>query len=85
MEINIQVETYQPLITMELPGPKARALIETDSQVTSPSLPRANLTEYAMNWNMEMGVLIQGGELPTLVHQHFQELISLGYLALSTV
>src|SRR3972149_3833441 len=41
MEINMQVETHRPLITMELPGPKARALIETDSRVTSQSLPRA--------------------------------------------
>ncbi|MDD2696105.1 MAG: acetyl ornithine aminotransferase family protein [Anaerolineales bacterium] len=37
----MQPGTHQPLITMELPGPKARAIIETDSQVTSPSLPRA--------------------------------------------
>jgi phosphatidylserine/phosphatidylglycerophosphate/cardiolipin synthase-like enzyme len=35
----------------------------------------ANLTEYAMNLNMEMGVLIQGGELPEQVGQHFEELI----------
>ena len=41
MEINMRVETHQPLITMEIPGPKARAIIETDSRVTSPSLPRA--------------------------------------------
>lgn len=36
----------------------------------------ANLTEYAMNLNMEMGVLIQGGKLPGQVGRHFEELIN---------
>jgi len=36
----------------------------------------ANLTEYAMNLNMEMGVLIQGGDLPGQVGRHFEELIN---------
>jgi 4-aminobutyrate aminotransferase len=31
----------EPLLVTEIPGPKARALIEADAQVTSPSLPRA--------------------------------------------
>ncbi len=31
---------HRPQISTELPGPKARALIETDARVTSPSLPR---------------------------------------------
>ena len=35
----------------------------------------ANLTEYAMNLNMELGVLIQGGELPGKVELHFEQLI----------
>jgi phosphatidylserine/phosphatidylglycerophosphate/cardiolipin synthase-like enzyme len=35
----------------------------------------ANLTEYAMNLNMEMGVLITGGNLPANVQNHFDELI----------
>ena len=34
------VETRQPRITKEVPGPKARSLIEADRRVTSPSLPR---------------------------------------------
>lgn len=33
--------TYPKRIITELPGPKARALIEADERVTSPSLPRA--------------------------------------------
>jgi 4-aminobutyrate aminotransferase len=31
----------EPRVSTEIPGPKARALIERDAQVTSPSLPRA--------------------------------------------
>jgi hypothetical protein len=30
-----------PHLVTELPGPKARALVERDARVTSPSLPRA--------------------------------------------
>lgn len=37
----------------------------------------ANLTEYAMTLNMEMGVLIRGGELPTKTQQHFEQLIQI--------
>lgn len=36
----------------------------------------ANLTEYAMNLNMEMGLLVSGGDLPGLVEEHFENLIS---------
>jgi phosphatidylserine/phosphatidylglycerophosphate/cardiolipin synthase-like enzyme len=36
----------------------------------------ANLTEYALNLNMEMGVLIRHGELPLLVEKHFESLIA---------
>lgn len=34
-------EMTEPLLVTEIPGPKARALIEADAAVTSPSLPRA--------------------------------------------
>ena len=44
-------------------------------------LSSANLTDYAMNINMEMGVLIHGGELPSRIEQHFAELIGDGTLA----
>jgi len=44
-------------------------------------LSSANLTDYAMNVNMEMGVLIHGGELPGRIEQHFAELVSNGTLA----
>ena len=44
-------------------------------------LSSANLTDYAMNINMEMGVLIHGGELPLRIEQHFAEFIGDGTLA----
>lgn len=35
----------------------------------------ANLTEYALTLNMELGVLIKGGPLPGDVAAHFNRLI----------
>ncbi len=35
----------------------------------------ANLTAYAMEQNMEAGVLITGGQIPRLLHDHFHALI----------
>ena len=40
----------------------------------------ANLTEYAMSLNMELGVLVQGGPLPGDVAAHFARLIETGVL-----
>lgn len=40
----------------------------------------ANLTEYAMSLNMEMGILIRGGELPAQVEAHFGQLAQQGVL-----
>lgn len=42
----------------------------------------ANLTEFALNLNMEMGVLVRGGELPRQVASHLTELIDAGVLRL---
>lgn len=39
-------------------------------------LSSANLTDYAMNLNMEMGVLLQSEDLPRRVEQLFEELIA---------
>jgi len=41
----------------------------------------ANLTDYAMNLNMEMGILVFGGELPGQAQGHFDELILEGTLS----
>ncbi|NUM46444.1 MAG: phospholipase [Anaerolineales bacterium] len=43
----------------------------------------ANLTEYAMNLNMELGVLIRGGALPGQVEGHFEELRREGIVVVS--
>jgi phosphatidylserine/phosphatidylglycerophosphate/cardiolipin synthase-like enzyme len=40
----------------------------------------ANLTDYAMNLNMEMGILVTGGELPEQARCHFDDLIAGGIL-----
>ncbi|RPH63486.1 MAG: hypothetical protein EHM81_00140 [Chloroflexi bacterium] len=44
-------------------------------------LSSANLTDYAMNINMEMGVFVHGGDLPSQIEQHFDELVGSGILA----
>ncbi len=36
----------------------------------------ANLTNYALNLNMEMGLLVQGGDTPGKVERHFEGLVS---------
>ena len=38
----------------------------------------ANLTEYAMTLNMEMGLLVEGGELPAQVERHLARLVERG-------
>lgn len=44
----------------------------------------ANLTEYAMQHNIEMGVLISGGEEPGKVRQHLRVLVEKGEFELKT-
>jgi phosphatidylserine/phosphatidylglycerophosphate/cardiolipin synthase-like enzyme len=44
-------------------------------------LSSANLTEYAFTLNMELGLLITGGNLPGQVEAHFDRLIEKGLLA----
>jgi hypothetical protein len=43
-------------------------------------LSSANVTARAMDVNMELGVLIEGGDLPRLVTAHFDALITEGVL-----
>jgi phosphatidylserine/phosphatidylglycerophosphate/cardiolipin synthase-like enzyme len=43
-------------------------------------LSSANLTEYAFTINMELGVLLTGGNLPGQVECHFERLIKTGQL-----
>ena len=35
----------------------------------------ANLTEYALTKNMELGVLVEGGEVPARVQEHLEALL----------
>jgi phosphatidylserine/phosphatidylglycerophosphate/cardiolipin synthase-like enzyme len=43
-------------------------------------LSSANLTEFAFNLNMELGIFIKGGALPGSVERHFRALIAAGHL-----
>ena len=43
-------------------------------------LSSANLTEYAFTLNMELGLLITGGNLPLQVESHFDRMIQIGVL-----
>lgn len=42
----------------------------------------ANLTEYALNLNMELGLLVRGGDLPGRVVSHLRQLVEEEVLAL---
>lgn len=44
-------------------------------------LSSANLTEYAFTINMELGLLVTGGNLPGEVEQHFDRLVARGIVA----
>lgn len=41
----------------------------------------ANLTEAAMDLNMEMGIVVRGSEIPSIIHDHFNSLISKGIIS----
>ncbi len=41
-------------------------------------LSSANFTEYAFTINMELGLLVTGGKLPSKVEQHFERLVEVG-------
>lgn len=40
----------------------------------------ANLTEYAFTVNMELGVLVTGGEQPSQIEAHFHRMVENGIL-----
>lgn len=40
----------------------------------------ANLTEYAFTTNMELGVMVSGGNLPEQVERHFDRMVEMGIL-----
>lgn len=43
----------------------------------------ANLTEYAFTKNMELGPLVEGGDVPRRVQAHLEALIATGVLGLA--
>jgi phosphatidylserine/phosphatidylglycerophosphate/cardiolipin synthase-like enzyme len=43
-------------------------------------LSSANLTDYALELNMELGLLIRGGTIPVRMASHFSQLMSMGAL-----
>lgn len=45
----------------------------------------ANLTEYALDLNMELGLLVKGADVPGLIESHFRELMNEGVLELRTI
>jgi phosphatidylserine/phosphatidylglycerophosphate/cardiolipin synthase-like enzyme len=47
---------------------------------TSALVTSANLTGHAMTANMELGLLIKGGQIPTRLGAHFDELVARGFL-----
>ncbi|WP_236639054.1 DISARM system phospholipase D-like protein DrmC [Polynucleobacter sp. MWH-Tro8-2-5-gr] len=49
---------------------------------TSCFITSANLTGYAMEKNMELGLLIEGGEVPSLIMDHLQALVATKVLSL---
>lgn len=59
----------------------AKLAVADDSQLFISS---ANLTEYAMLHNVEMGVLITGGDEPGRVRQHLRALVEQGEFVLKT-
>lgn len=59
----------------------AKLAVADDAQLF---LSSANLTAYAMRHNMEMGVLITGGDEPGRVREHLRALVERGEFALKT-
>ena len=55
---------------------------QLDPLVRAVQMPCANLTEYAMTLNMEVGILVRGGSLPGLAQAHLTRLIEQGDFAL---
>ena len=59
----------------------AKLAVADDSQLFISS---ANLTEYAMLHNVEMGILFKGGEEPALVRKHLRALVDKGEFVLKS-
>jgi phosphatidylserine/phosphatidylglycerophosphate/cardiolipin synthase-like enzyme len=59
-------------ITGYLPGAVHAKCAVADGEMTF--ITSANLTNAAMEYNMELGVLVTGGDLPKELHRHLESL-----------
>jgi phosphatidylserine/phosphatidylglycerophosphate/cardiolipin synthase-like enzyme len=57
----------------QLPGSVHAKCAVADGELAF--ITSANLTSAAMERNMELGVLVKGGELPSELHRHLEALI----------
>jgi phosphatidylserine/phosphatidylglycerophosphate/cardiolipin synthase-like enzyme len=75
---------FWPLDNREKDGNEKHGILHVKCSVADGRwlfLSSANLTEYAFTLNMELGLLITGGNLPGQVEAHFHRLIEAGVLA----
>jgi phosphatidylserine/phosphatidylglycerophosphate/cardiolipin synthase-like enzyme len=74
-------DDYQKIEKKKYATLHAKLAVADDAQLFISS---ANLTEYAMLHNIEMGVLIKGGDEPSRVRKHLQSLVEKGDFVLKT-
>ena len=65
----------------EFEGGRVHAKVAV-ADTSSCFITSANLTGYAMEKNMELGLLIEGGEVPGLIMNHLQALITTKILSI---
>jgi phosphatidylserine/phosphatidylglycerophosphate/cardiolipin synthase-like enzyme len=74
---------YWPFAKRPTAGPGKRGFIHVKAAVADRNLAlisSANLTSYALEANMELGVLIRGASVPDRIARHFGHLIREGIL-----
>ena len=61
----------------KLASPHAKGAVADGERLLVSS---ANLTEFALNVNMELGLLVKRGDIPARVQRHFDALMNAGQL-----
>lgn len=72
---------YWPLENRELDAKGKPGILHVKCAVADGErlfLSSANLTEYAFTLNLELGILLRGGQLPPQVEAHFRQMIERG-------
>ena len=77
LELYVWPLALRPKVGMGVAAMHAKTAIADASQVLVGS---ANLTKSAQTANMELGLLVKGGDLPLRLSRHFAELIAQGIL-----